>query len=103
MSVEAEQNATHAELIGEKQYNESAAGWLFRLESYKYSSYQVDFYNEEYKKLPQLIEIFPDDVILDVGCFNGQNFIQAIQANKINAHLIGVDPYDRAYQERLLG
>jgi ubiquinone/menaquinone biosynthesis C-methylase UbiE len=54
---------------------------------------KVDFYDEAVKAML----LAQPDVVVDVGCSDGLNVVQAALKNNLTAELIGVDPFDGPY------
>lgn len=94
MSQEFDRMAGGAEGV-DRQY--MSMNWLDRRNLYEHASIPLDFYEEGYKAMSDMSSTNLDGLVVDLGCFDGQLFLDAIRQSGIDAHLIGIDPYEEAY------
>lgn len=88
--------------LSRQQYEHDPSNLLFRREVHKFAPQPIDYYLEGFKKVGELGPITITDIIGDIGCFDGEAFIDAALAYGVEAQLIGIDAYAQAYRDRLL-
>ncbi len=86
----------------EKQYGEGHYNLDIRWLAYeKYAQKKVNFYVEAFGKILDLASLGPDDTIYDIGCGDGRRVNEAAESLGIRSALVGSDPYDQAYTDKL--